>query len=128
MLAPHRAQADNAYFHHRRPDSPLPAKLLHFRNRLAPATITCMSQGEVLELGRQAMLVGLQVALPILIAALIVGLMVSVFQAVTQIQEMTLQFIPKMIAVGLVVLFAGGWMLTQMVEFTVRVFTNLPPR
>jgi len=87
-----------------------------------------MSQGEVLELARQAMLVGLQVALPILIAALIVGLMVSVFQAVTQIQEMTLQFIPKMIAVGLVALFAGGWMLTQVVEFTVRVFTNLPPR
>jgi flagellar biosynthetic protein FliQ len=109
-------------------DSPLPAKLLHFRNRLAPATITCMSQGEVLELGRQAMLVGLQAAMPVLLAALIVGLVVSVFQAVTQIQEMTLQFIPKMIAVGLVVLFAGGWMLTQIVEFTVRVFTNLPPR
>jgi len=87
-----------------------------------------MSQSEVLELARQAMLIGLQAAMPILIAALIVGLLVSVFQAVTQIQEMTLQFIPKMIAVGLVVLVAGGWMLTQVVEFTVRVFTNLPPR
>jgi len=87
-----------------------------------------MSQSEVLELARQAMLIGLQAAMPILIAALIVGLLVSVFQAVTQIQEMTLQFIPKMIAVGLVMLVAGGWMLTQVVEFTVRVFTNLPPR
>ncbi|MCS7066731.1 MAG: flagellar biosynthesis protein FliQ [Fimbriimonadales bacterium] len=87
-----------------------------------------MSQGEVLELGRQAMLVGLQVALPILISALVVGLIVSVFQAVTQIQEMTLQFIPKIIAVGLVALLAGGWMLTQIVEFTVRVLSNLPPR
>ncbi|GIV10125.1 MAG: flagellar biosynthetic protein FliQ [Fimbriimonadales bacterium] len=87
-----------------------------------------MSQAEVLELGRQAMLVGLQVAMPILITALIVGLLVSVFQAVTQIQEMTLQFIPKMIAVGLVALFAGGWMLMQIVEFTARVFANLPPR
>lgn len=86
-----------------------------------------MSQGEVLELGRQAMLVGLQVAMPILIAALVVGLIVSVFQAVTQIQEMTLQFVPKILAVGLVALVAGGWMLTQIVEFTSRVLANLPP-
>jgi flagellar biosynthetic protein FliQ len=86
-----------------------------------------MSQGEVLELGRQAMLVGLQVAMPILIAALVVGLIVSVFQAVTQIQEMTLQFVPKIIAVGLVALVAGGWMLTQIVEFTKQVLSNLPP-
>jgi flagellar biosynthetic protein FliQ len=86
-----------------------------------------MSQGEVLELGRQAMLVGLQVAMPILIAALVVGLIVSVFQAVTQIQEMTLQFVPKILAVGLVALFAGGWMLMQMVEFTKQVLSNLPP-
>jgi len=86
-----------------------------------------MSQGEVLELGRQAMLVGLQVVMPVLITALVVGLIVSVFQAVTQIQEMTLQFVPKMLAVGLVTLVAGGWMLTQMVEFMGRVLANLPP-
>ncbi|MCS7208744.1 MAG: flagellar biosynthesis protein FliQ [Fimbriimonadales bacterium] len=93
-----------------------------------PAKIKGVSQSEVLELARQAMLVGLQVAAPILIAALIVGLLVSVFQAVTQIQEMTLQFVPKIVAVALVALFAGGWMLTQMVEFTARVLSNLPPR
>lgn len=87
-----------------------------------------MSHAEVLELGRQAMWVGLQVAMPILVASLIVGLLVSVFQAVTQIQEMTLQFIPKMIAVGIVLILAGGWMLSQIVEFTVRVFTHLPPQ
>lgn len=86
-----------------------------------------MSQGEVLELGRQAMLVGLQVAMPVLITALVVGLIVSVFQAVTQIQEMTLQFVPKILAVGLVGLLAGGWMLMQMVEFMGRVLANLPP-
>ncbi|MFN4032307.1 MAG: flagellar biosynthesis protein FliQ [Fimbriimonadales bacterium] len=86
-----------------------------------------MSQGEVLELGRQAMLVGLQIALPVLVTALLIGLIVSVFQAVTQIQEMTLQFIPKMLGVGLVMLFAGGWMLLRIVEFTRQVFTNLPP-
>lgn len=87
-----------------------------------------MSHAEVLELGRQALWVGLQVAMPILVAALIVGLLVSVFQAVTQIQEMTLQFIPKMIAVGVVLILAGGWMLSQIVEFTVRVLTHLPPQ
>lgn len=87
-----------------------------------------MSQSEVLELGRQALLIGLQVSMPILLTALIVGLLVSVFQAVTQIQEMTLQFIPKMIAVGLITIVAGSWMLTQIVEFTIRVFSQLPPR
>ncbi|MDW8051943.1 MAG: flagellar biosynthesis protein FliQ [Armatimonadota bacterium] len=87
-----------------------------------------MSHTEVLELGRQAMVVGLQVAMPILLTALIVGLLVSIFQAVTQIQEMTLQFVPKIVAVGLVALAAGGWMLTRIVEFTVQVLTNLPPR
>lgn len=87
-----------------------------------------MSHAEVLELGRQTLWVGLQVSMPILITALIVGLLVSVFQAVTQIQEMTLQFIPKMIAVGIVLIIAGSWMLSQMVEFTVRVFSHLPPQ
>lgn len=87
-----------------------------------------MSQSEVLELGRQAMWVGLQMAMPVLLTALVVGLLVSVFQAVTQIQEMTMQFIPKMVAVGVVMLIAGGWMLTQIVEFTVRVLTHLPPK
>lgn len=103
-------------------------RLLPSRNWFGHPKIMGMSQSEVLELARQAMLVGLQVAMPVLLAALVVGLLVSVFQAVTQIQEMTLQFIPKMIAVGLVVLFAGGWMLSQIVAFTVRVFTNLPPQ
>lgn len=127
MLASHSAQADNAYFYHHCPYSPMLAKILPSRNWLRHPKIKGMSQSEVLELARQAMLVGLQVAMPVLLAALVVGLLVSVFQAVTQIQEMTLQFIPKMIAVGLVVLFAGGWMLNQIVAFTVRVFTNLPP-
>lgn len=82
----------------------------------------------MLEVGRQAMLVGLQVALPILLTALVVGLLVSIFQAVTQIQEMTLQFVPKIVAVGLVLLFAGSWMLMRLVEFTTHVLTTLPPR
>jgi len=102
--------------------------LTPLRNWRTTAEITSVSQAEVLEVGRQAMLVGLQVALPILLTALVVGLLVSIFQAVTQIQEMTLQFVPKIVAVGLVLLFAGGWMLMRLVEFTTHVLTTLPPR
>lgn len=87
-----------------------------------------MSQTEVLELGRQALMVGLQISLPVLLTALIVGLLISVFQAVTQIQEMSLQFVPKILAVALVAVLTGGWILTQIVEFTARVFANLPPK
>ncbi len=87
-----------------------------------------MSQTEVLELGRQALMVGLQISLPVLLTALVVGLLISVFQAVTQIQEMSLQFVPKILAVSLVAVLTGGWVLTQIVEFTVRVFSNLPPK
>lgn len=87
-----------------------------------------MDQSEVLELGRQAMLTALQVALPILLAGLLAGLLVSVFQAVTQIQEMTLSYIPKMVVAAIAFMIFGSWMLTQMVDFTTRVFTNLPPR
>ncbi len=102
--------------------------LTPLRNWRTTAEITSVSQAEVLEVGRQAMLVGLQVALPILLTALVVGLLVSIFQAVTQIQEMTLQFVPKIVAVGLVLLFAGSWMLMRLVEFTTHVLTTLPPR
>ncbi len=96
--------------------------------RPAPDNYLTMSQTEVLELGRQALMVGLQISLPVLLTALVVGLLVSVFQAVTQIQEMSLQFVPKILAVSLVAVLTGGWMLTQIVEFTVRVFSNLPPK
>ncbi|MCW5934546.1 MAG: flagellar biosynthesis protein FliQ [Fimbriimonadia bacterium] len=87
-----------------------------------------MSQAEALELGRQAMMVALQVSAPILICGMIAGLLVSVFQAVTQIQEMTLSYIPKMVVVAIVLMVAGSWMMTQMVDFMTRVFENLPPR
>ena len=71
-------------------------------------------------------MVTLKVAGPVLLVALVVGLLVSVFQAITQIQELTLAFIPKIIAVGLVIAFAGPWMLDQMVGWTRELLSSIP--
>ena len=65
-----------------------------------------------------------KVAGPFLIATLIVGLLISILQVVTQVQEMTLTFVPKLLVVGLVCLLLGSWMLTVMVEFAQRMFEN----
>ncbi len=72
----------------------------------------------VLDVGRQGLEVALMVALPILAVTLFLGILVSVFQAITQVQEMTLTFVPKLIGVGLVLTFMGGWMLATLVKFT----------
>lgn len=77
-----------------------------------------MEQGVVLDLARQGMTVALMVSLPILAVALFVGLLVSVFQAVTQVQEMTLTYVPKILCVGVVTALMGNWMLTTLVSFT----------
>lgn len=77
-----------------------------------------MDQGVVLDLSRQAMQVALMISMPILAVSLFVGILVSVFQAITSVQEMTLTFVPKLICVGLVLLMFGSWMLTTLVGFT----------
>ncbi len=64
--------------------------------------------------------------MPLLGLGLVVGVTVSIFQAVTQIQEMTLTFVPKIIAVFMGLLFAAPWMLEKMTSFTARVFENIP--
>ena len=68
----------------------------------------------------------LYVAGPILIVALVVGLLVSIFQAVTQIHEMTLTFIPKILAVAAVLSFLLPWTLQQLIDFTVNLFSSIP--
>lgn len=77
-----------------------------------------MDQGYVLDIGRQGVEVALMVSLPILAVTLFFGLLVSVFQAVTQVQEMTLTFVPKLLGVAAVLAFMGNWMLTTLVQFT----------
>jgi flagellar biosynthesis protein FliQ len=85
-----------------------------------------MSQDTVIQLVVSAMTVALKISLPILLVALGVGLIISVFQAVTQIQEMTLSFIPKILALGAVLVVAGPWMLNQMLAWTAELYASIP--
>jgi flagellar biosynthetic protein FliQ len=87
-----------------------------------------MSGDMVIQLGQEALMIVLIVCAPMLGLGLTVGLMVSVFQATTSIQEQTLAFIPKIIAVFVAILIFGPWMLSVMIEFFVDIFQNLPSR
>lgn len=84
-----------------------------------------MNSEFVLTLAEKGVYTVLLVTGPLLILALVVGLLVSIFQATTQIQEQTLAFIPKIVAVFVGLIFFGPWMLTTMVEFTADLFHNL---
>lgn len=84
-----------------------------------------MTSEFVLTLAEKGVTTILLVVGPLLILALSVGLLVSIFQATTQIQEQTLAFIPKIVAVLVGIVFFGPWMLSKMIEFTVEVYQNL---
>lgn len=84
-----------------------------------------MSQEFVLGLARQGLTVALMLAAPALVVALVVGVAISIFQATTQIQEQTLTFVPKIVAVLVTMLIFGGWMLNQLLTFTENLFGNL---
>lgn len=84
-----------------------------------------MSSEFVLSLAEKGIYTTLIIVGPLLILALAVGLLVSIFQATTQIQEQTLAFIPKIVAVLVGLIFFGPWMLTKMVEFTADILQNL---
>lgn len=85
-----------------------------------------MTPEEVLTQGRYALELALLLAAPLLLTALVVGLLVGVFQAATQINEMTLSFIPKLLAMTAVLMIAGPWMLHLLVEYTRRLITDIP--
>jgi flagellar biosynthesis protein FliQ len=85
-----------------------------------------MSPESVMTMGRQAMEVTLMVAAPMLLVALAVGLVVSIFQAATQINEMTLSFIPKLIGIFVTLIVAGPWMLSVMLDYMRQMFTGIP--
>lgn len=84
-----------------------------------------MTSEFVISLAERGVSIILLISAPLLLLALAVGLLVSVFQATTQIQEQTLAFIPKIIAVLVALVFFGPWMLSQILNFTYEVFTNL---
>ena len=86
-----------------------------------------MNAQAVLTFAQEALLLLLTVSLPVLLTVMVVGLVVSIFQAVTQINESTLSFVPKMVAAVVVFAVAGPWMISTIVDFIRRTFENIPP-
>jgi flagellar biosynthetic protein FliQ len=85
-----------------------------------------MTPESVITIGQQAIEVTLLVAAPLLLSALAVGLLVSIFQAATQINEMTLSFIPKLLMMFFVLVAGGPWMLNMLIDYTRRLFASIP--
>ncbi len=88
--------------------------------------VLALTDSQVVQLGLQAIVVATKLAAPILAVALVVGLVISVFQSVTQIQEVTLTFVPKLVGIAIVLVLTGSWMLGQLVDFTRTLFQSLP--
>jgi flagellar biosynthesis protein FliQ len=85
-----------------------------------------MNQDTVINLATQAMMLALKIAGPILLLGLIIGLLVSIFQAVTSIQEQSLSFIPKIIGVAVLIVVLGPWMLGQLVDYVQNLYLAIP--
>jgi len=85
-----------------------------------------MDDVAVLQVAVQAMTVAAKIAAPMLLTALCVGFVISLFQSVTQIQEVTLSFVPKAIAVGISLLVCGRWMILEMTSFTTELYGQIP--
>ena len=85
-----------------------------------------MSDTSVIQIMTQMLWITAKISAPILIATLAVGLVVSILQSATQVQEVTLTFVPKLIVVAVVVLVSGNWMMEQITQFTVQMFDLIP--
>lgn len=85
-----------------------------------------MNDTQVIHLGLQAMIMAAKLGAPILLTALAIGFVISLFQSVTQIQEVTLSFVPKAIGVGVAMLVTGNWMLHELVTFTTQLYASIP--
>ncbi len=85
-----------------------------------------MSEEFILHIARETIVITLTMAAPMLVLSLTVGLGISIFQATTQIQEPTLTFVPKIVAVFLGILVFGSWMLNVIVQFTINIYQNIP--
>jgi flagellar biosynthetic protein FliQ len=85
-----------------------------------------MTPESVMTMGRHAMEITLMIAAPLLLVALIIGLVVSIFQAATQINEQTLSFIPKLVGIFVALVVAGPWMLSVMLDYMREVFNGIP--
>ena len=87
-----------------------------------------MTPDTVIELGRSALSMTILVSAPLLLTALLTGFVVSLFQAATQINEQTLSFIPKLLSLALMLIYAGPWILTSMLDFTKDLIVEVIPR
>jgi flagellar biosynthesis protein FliQ len=85
-----------------------------------------MTPSTVIEIGRNAVELTLMISAPLFIAALATGLIISIFQAATQINEATLSFVPKLIAIFVTLILAGPWMLTMMTDYIRRLYEAIP--
>jgi flagellar biosynthesis protein FliQ len=85
-----------------------------------------MSQNQVVDLALRALMLAAELAAPLLVTALVVGFAISVFQSITQIQEATLSFVPKAIAVAIALVVCGHWMISEAVTFTEQLFAMIP--
>lgn len=83
-----------------------------------------MTEGQVIDVARETLWIIIKVSAPLLLVSLIVGLVISIFQTVTSIQEQTLTFVPKLLAIFLVIMLTGNWMMKTMVDFLVELFSN----
>jgi flagellar biosynthetic protein FliQ len=81
-----------------------------------------VSQGDLLSIGRDAVMTALLIAAPFLVVSLVIGLVIAVFQATTQIHEQNIVFVPKIVATGLIMIFLGSWIINIMVNFTQNIF------
>ncbi len=85
-----------------------------------------MTDSTILEIAMQTMLVTMKLSAPILLTALTIGFAISLFQAMTQIQEFTLAFVPKVVGVGVALIVSGNWMLHTLIDFTQDLFDRIP--
>lgn len=85
-----------------------------------------MNPALVIDIGVRALVVAAKLGAPMLITALVVGFAISVFQSITQIQEVTLSFVPKAVAVSIALVISGQWMIAEMITFTQSLFTLIP--
>lgn len=85
-----------------------------------------MNESSLIQIGSQALYIVLKIAGPILVVSLAVGLLVSLFQTLTQIQEATLSFLPKVAAIAIVLLVSGHWMISEIVTFTTTLYGQIP--
>ena len=85
-----------------------------------------MDANAILDIGLQGLIIAAKLSAPILVTALVVGFAVSLLQSITQIQEVTLSFVPKVIAIGFALLVTGHWMISEMISFTHQMFDKIP--